>query len=121
MAYSCGTASFGSTGLQTITTGFLPIYVRATVGALFSGTDTDAHLSIGSGTASIYRVNSFFNDGVNIETKSISSKLIHHMEFDGVNIVPVLEGTINSFNATNFKVNMTTATANYQIFFEAFA
>lgn len=121
MNYQNGTVTFGSTGIKTITTTFQPLYIRLTVGQAFGSTDTDTHLSIGSGTATKYHVHSIFNDTVNALTFDSASYVLYHLEFDGVNVSPVLTGTIDSLNATSFKINVSLADATYQIYWEAFS
>lgn len=122
MAYANGTIAYGSTGVKsTITTGFQPTSIRLTVGQLFGTTDTDSHLSIGSGTPSKYHVHSFFNDTVNSETFDSASYVIYHLEWSGAAIASTIEATIDSFSATGFKLNIIKANASYNIYWEAFS
>jgi hypothetical protein len=121
MSYANGTAAYGSTGIKTITTGFLPEYIRVTVSGLFGGGDTEAHISIGSGTPTKYHVSSTFSNGTNNESVDSASYVIYHMEDNGSGVVSVIEATIDSFNATNFKLNVGKASAAYNIYWEAFA
>lgn len=122
MAYANGTVAFGSTGVTgTITAGFQPTYVRLTVSQKFGVTDTDTHLSIGSGTPSVYHVDSIFNDTINAKTVESTSYVIYHMVYNGTNVVSVIEATIHSFVATGFKLNIGKANSNYNIYWEAFS
>lgn len=118
MAYYATTISHGSTGTKTVTPGFQPQRAKITVGSQFGSTDSVTHMSSGwtDGTNQFYH--SLFADGTGRQTISGSNKLVSHFERVSGSITSVLDATFNSFTATQFKYNVNTANANYQLYVE---
>lgn len=118
MNYYAGTISHGSTGIKTITCGFQPVSAKITVSAQFSTTDSVLHKSEGwtNGTNQFY--NTIFSDATGRQTISGSSKMVSHYDRVAGTITEVVNVTFNSFTATQFKYNVNTANANYQLFVE---
>lgn len=118
-----GTISYGSTGTKsTIVCGFQPDEIDFRVSGLYGGGDTDAHFSLGkyiAGATIPQHVDSVFNDTTNSESISDDTKVIKHLEWNGSAVSPVIEATVNSVSATGFALNLTQASAAYNIYFVA--
>lgn len=119
MAYKTGTASYGSTGTKTITVGFQPVGLRITTGAAFGGPDGYFHYSTGRTDGTVQTCNWGFVDNSLRDSDNSSSKLVSVRENSGGSLVEVVNVSFNSFTATQFKINVNTADANYQLFWEA--
>lgn len=117
MAYYSTSASYGTTGVKTITCGFAPVAMRITVGAK-SGSTAAGQLSVGSadGTRQVY--DSVFSDTTGSQSKSGINKIISHWERVSGTLTEKVAGTFDSFTATEGKFNITTADNNYSVHVE---
>jgi hypothetical protein len=119
MSYYAGTVTYGSTGLKTLNIGFQPERINITVCQKFNTNDGYHHLSVGRADGTRQSVNSTFQDTAGGISINSTSKCVSHYERLAGVITEVLAANFDSFTATGFKLNVTTANANYQLFIEA--
>lgn len=119
MAYKCGTTAWGSTGVKTFTTTFLPIRMNVFVNGIAGSNDGVQGFSNGSADGTRQFCATQFSDGTVIFREDFSDRVISVWEDVGGVATEVLSGTFNSFNATSVKFNCTIADANYNIRVEA--
>lgn len=118
MNYFNGTTAYGSTGIKTIAVGFQPVFARAVVFKNSSGSQTYLHLSQGSGNSTFQHVDTVFHDSTGAKTDGANGKIVSHLERVSGTITEVLAVSIDSFTATEIKLNVTTANAGYSIYLE---
>lgn len=112
--------SFGSTGVKTISTTFLPDEAEFDVFKFAGEIGGDKHVSHGWTDGTTQSCVRESKDGAHGEILGDGSKIFSISEWDAgtSSYVEVLAGTINSFNATSLKINVTVAgatAANYQV------
>ncbi len=118
MAYYTTRASYGTTGVKTITCGFQPVGMRISVGAK-NGTAAST-LQKCVGTADGTRQN-YISEFVNVnfkQTKDSNDKIIRHFEDVAGTLTEVITGTWDSFTATEGKFNLSTTTNTYSLTIE---
>lgn len=120
MSYKTTTTTWASTGSKTLTTTFQPTWVRITLGALFSGPETDTiHQSIGRCDGTNQTVNYFFADDTPLyQSGNSSTKIVSHWANVSGVVTEVVAGSFTSWSATNIIFNCTAGNANYQLFIE---
>ncbi len=121
MSYFRGLTTFGSVGLRTVTVGFQPIAYRITVGQRFGVTDQDDHVFVGGSDGTRQHVVGSFEDNTGRQTFTETGKVITQKERIGGVITEVLSASHDSMAATGPRVNVTKATANYQVIVEAWS
>lgn len=118
MSYFNTTAAWSTSGVKTITVGFQPTSMRVTVGQKFGTTQNFSHLSLGSGEPAFSHVDSTFQDGTGGKTITDDTKIVSHYERVSGTITEVLAASIDSFTATQAKLNITTPNVNYNLYIE---
>jgi hypothetical protein len=115
MAYYASLASHGTTGVKTEPVGFQPQCAKITVGSQFGTTNTVARFSTGRTDGTNQFNHSLFADGTGRQTVSKADRMVSVWERQSGTLVEVLRVNFDSFTATQFKYNVTTANANYQL------
>lgn len=126
MSYYNTTAAYATTGVKTITTNFQPVNVRLTVSQKYTGTQTYLHYSMGagglvdvSGTPTMRQhVDSVYQDSTGSQTVSSDSKVVSFYDRVSGTLTEIMAASIDSFTATQLKLNFTTVNVNYNIFIE---
>lgn len=119
MSYKTSSTAFGTTGVKTITCGFQPIGIRITTGAAAGGPDGFMHYSIGRSDGTNQTCNWGFADNTLQDSDNYTDRLVSVQENSGGSLAEVMRANFNSFIATGFKINVATANANYDFFYEA--
>lgn len=115
MDYLNGTISFGSTGIQSIYTGFQPKAVEVTVGQRYNTTQNFMHLSVGAGDDTFQRTTGVYQDTTGGKTVNFDGKIVSVWERVSGTLTEVLSISIDSFTSTTLELNVLTANANYSI------
>jgi len=119
MAYFLTTASYGVTGVKTVTCGFQPLAARITVGSKTGG-QTYAHKSVGVTDGTNQVCDWWYQDATRGNTNRNSDRMVNQVEWDSGTSAWVTKTRSNfdSFTATEFKHNVVTADSNYQYLIE---
>lgn len=118
MAYFLSTTAYGSAGTKTITVGFQPVRLKITVAQKFATAQAFSHSSEGVSNGTLQFCTSLFQDTTGGQTLSLDNKIISHYERVGGVLTEVLSATINSFTATQVKINVVIPNANYNLLVE---
>lgn len=129
MSYFNCTAAYASTGVKTITVGFQPANIRVTVSQKYTGAQTYLHLSVGAGglvdvagTPTMRQhVDSLFHDSTSAQTVSSDSKVISFHDRVSGTLTEIIAASIDSFTATELKLNFTSVNVNYNLFIEVWS
>jgi hypothetical protein len=116
MSYFMGTVSYGTTGVKTITVGFQPVAAHITVGKK-NAASMPAQLSIGVTNGTTTRCNSLYADTSGSQSNE-NAQLVSVLERVSGTISETAAATFDSFTATQFKFNVTTANSGYQYMIE---
>lgn len=117
MAYSLTTGSHGSTGVKTVTVGFQPYRAKITVSAVVGG-DTNAQESVGTTDGTLEICNAWYQDATRGKQNRFTNRMVNVYDWNGAAFVDKVVATFDSFTATEFKYNVTTADSNYQFMIE---
>lgn len=115
MNYLSTSDSYGSTGIQSLYTGFLPVCVEITVGQKYNTTQNFTHLSIGAGDNNYQRVTAIYQDSTGGKTVTTDGKIVSVWERVGGTLTEVLSLSISSFTSNTVEFNVTTANSNYSL------
>jgi hypothetical protein len=122
MAYKRTTISFGTTGVKSVSSPFVPVGCRITLGSKVNATDPCNHLSIGNSNGTTQSYHSTFSDGTSHQTKSGTNKIVSHYErVAGVlteKVVARIDTVAAPWSATDIQFVVDTADANYQFHVE---
>lgn len=120
MAYKKSNTAYGSTGVKTITVGFQPIGYRLTVHPPTTGNGKIVRC-IGGSDGTVQTSSFVYGDGTTFDSGGSTSKVTSLYDDLGAGLVEAVAITHNSFTATQFKINVNTANANYDIDYEAWS
>lgn len=121
MAASYGSITLGTTGTGVaFNLGFAsaPTRIRFTVGAK-GGSSTVNQGAHGACDGTNQFVLTWFSDGTSSQSTTSASKCVSIYERVSGVLTEVVAASFNSFTANGVKLNVTTASSNYQVFVEA--
>ena len=99
--------------------GFRPTSLKFTVGAK-SGSAAVNQLSLGWVDSTSYQgASSNYSDSTGHESKFFNTKCLYVRERVAGTMTTVIEATFHSFTNDGFKLNVTTANSNYDVWVEA--
>lgn len=107
-------ATYGTTGVKTITCGFQPVAMRITVAGK-GGSAAVVQRSEGTADGTRQNYDSIYWDSSGGHTKDGNTKMISHWERVAGVLTEVIAISFDSFTATEGKFNVTTADNNYSV------
>lgn len=115
MNYSRDTISHGTTGVKTMTCGFQPVEAELDVTPGPGTTFTTIYKSKGTtdGTNQVCDTNG--SSGSNHFQRRYTDRMISISEWNGSTWNETFKITFDSYTSTEFKYNVVTANANYQV------
>lgn len=114
MSYYTTRATYGTTGVKTITCGFQPVAMRITV-ASKNGSSSVVQLSTGTADGTRQNYESIYWDSTGGHTKDNNTKMISQWERVSGTLTEVVAGTFDSFTSTEGKFNLSTASNAYTL------
>lgn len=119
MANTFGPVTLALTGLRTTTIGIAPTSLRFIIGAKNSSSTViqSAHGAVDS--SGFQSVLTWYGDSTGFQSTTSTSKCISVWERVSGTLTEVLSASFDSYTASGFKLNITTANSNYQVFIEA--
>lgn len=117
--YFLATTAFGLTGTERIDFGFIPTWIRLTVGQKYGTSEGFAHKSVGQTDGSYQWYDSFFQDTSGGKTISSDDAIVSHWERISSVITEKLRVVFDEIDGTEGVFNITVADSNYTVLIEA--
>lgn len=112
---STTTLSTAGTGVVVSTPGFQGSLAEIKVSGLFGAADSTVRFSLGFADGTRQNCDSLFSDGTLYDSRKVTNKIVSLWDNVGGTLTEVLSASFHSFTATQLKLNVTTASANYQV------
>lgn len=115
MLYNRDTISHSTTGVKTNTVGFQPVEAELVV-ALGPGTTfTNIRFSLGRTDGTNQGCDSMTTDSGHLFQRRYNDRIVSISEWNGSAYAETFKIAFDSFTATEFKYNVVTANANFQV------
>lgn len=115
MAFAKSTITHSTTGVKTYTVGFQPVEAELIVSPAPGAAIADVFLSRGDTDGTTHTCDTFTVNGSRRYQQRYTDRLASIEEWNGSAWTEVFKITFDSFTATEFKYNVVTGNANYQV------